>query len=199
LWTELIAEETFRFTQRHEVQRRIKRLNQLGFVVDEVHLAPTESGSDQVRLQVTVGGRDYHVAQLRTLTGLRVGEGQATILLSDLHAYTYQLRAGGQSMDDVEAADRWLRDVFRPGLSMVRNAFPAGEPIQTYCDFLEVRWLLSEQAQRDVGDQAAIAAMKAQAVPSESAATLAVVEAPTTPLEKIVDYFAASDDALGLA
>jgi len=200
LWTELTAEDTFRFTQRHEVQRRIKRLNQLGFVVDEVHLSPTETGSDQMRLQVTVGGRDYHAAQLLTLTGLRVGEGQATILLSDLHTYTYQLRARGQSMDDVEAADRWLRDVVRPGLSMVRNAFPAGEPIQTYCDFLEVRWLLSEQAQRDVGDQAAIAAMKAQAVPSESAATLAVVEAPTTPLEKIVDYFdAASDDALGLA
>jgi hypothetical protein len=201
LWNELTAEETMPFTRRHAVTRRIKRLNQLGFVVDEVRLSPTGTGGDQVRLQVTVGGRDYHAAQLLTLTGLRVREGQASILLSDLHAYTYQLRAAGQDVDDVEAADRWLQDVFRPGLATVRAAFPGSEPIQAYCDLLEVRWLLSEQAQHDVGDEAAIAAMKRQEVPSESVATLAVVESPTTPLERLtdqmLDYFGeqTSDDA----
>jgi hypothetical protein len=187
LWAELTAEETLPFSRRHEVERRIKRLNQLGFAVDEVRLSPTGSGSDQVRLQVTVGDRNYHAAQLLTLTGLRVGEGQAAILLSDLHAHAYQLRASGLSVDDVEAADRWLQDVFRPGLSLVRTAFPADEPIQTFCDFLEVRWLLSEQAQRDVGDEMAIAAMKAAEVPGGAAATLAVVEPPTTPIERFTD------------
>jgi hypothetical protein len=203
LWTELTAEETLPFSQRHEVVRRIKRLNQLGFVVDEVRLSPSDTGEGQVRLQVSVGGRDYHAAQLLTLTGLRVGEGQAAVLLSDLHAYAYQLRAAGQSVDDVEGADQWLQHVFRPGLSLVRGAFPADETVQTYCDFLEVKWLLSEQAQRDVGDETAIAAMKAHKVPSESAATLAVVEAPTTPLERFTDQMAdyfdeqSSDDAFG--
>jgi hypothetical protein len=92
LWHELTAEQTLPFSQRHEVKRRIKRLNELGFAVDEVRLSPSESGGDQVRLQVTVGGRDYHAAQLLTLTGLRVSEGQATVLLSDLHAHAYHLR-----------------------------------------------------------------------------------------------------------
>jgi hypothetical protein len=187
LWHELTAEETIPFSQRHEVKRRIKRLNRLGFVVDEVRLSPTDGGGDQVRLQVAVGARDYHASQLLTLTGLRTSEGQASILLSDLHAHAYHLRASGQSLDDVEAADRWLEEVFRPGVAMVRQAFPSDDPIQTYCDFLEVRWLLSEKAQRDVGTDVAIAAMKAQEVPSESAATLAVVEAPTTPLERFTD------------
>jgi len=186
LWNELTAEETMPFSQRHEVKRRIKRLNQLGFVVDEVRLSPTDSASDQVRLQVTVGDRDYHAAQLLTLTGLRAGEGQAKVLLWDLHSYTFHLRAHGEHVDDVEAADRWLHGVFRPGLSMVRAAFPAREPIQAYCDFLEVRWLLSEQAQRDVGDEAAIAAMRGE-LPADSAATLAVVEAPTSPLERLTN------------
>jgi len=187
LWTELTADETLPFSQRHSVKGRIKRLNELGFAVDEVRLSPTDTGGDQVRLQITVGDRDYHATRLRRLTGLRAGEGQATILLSDLHAYTCQLCTNGQGVDDVEAADRWLEDVFRPGLSLVRSAFPASEPIQTYCDFLEVRWLLSERAQRDVGDEVAIAAMKAHAEPSGSAATLAVVDDPTTPLERFTD------------
>jgi hypothetical protein len=200
LWAELTAEETLPFSQRHEVERRIKRLNQLGFAVEEVRLSPTESGSDQVRLQVTVGDRNFHAAQLLTLTGLRVGEGQAAILLSDLHAFAYQLRASGVNVDDVEAADRWLQELFRPGLARVRAAFPDGEPIQTYCDFLEVRWLLSEQAQRDVGDEVAIAAMQAAEVPGESAATLAVVEPPTTPIERFTDqmltYFEEGSDGV---
>jgi uncharacterized protein DUF4032/lipopolysaccharide kinase (Kdo/WaaP) family protein len=187
LWQELTAEETLPFSRRHEVKRRIKRLNELGFVVEEVRLSPADAGGDHVRLQVAVGGRDYHATQLLTLTGLRVSEGQATILLSDLHAHAYHLRAAGEDVDDVEAADRWLQQVFRPGLALVRRAFPTHDPIQTYCDYLEVRWLLSEQAQRDVGADATIAAMRAREVPSESAATLAVVDPPTTPLERFTE------------
>jgi hypothetical protein len=198
LWAELTAEETLPFSQRHAVLGRIKRLNDLGFVVDEVRLSPTGDGSGAVRLQVSVAGRDYHTAQLSTLTGLRVREGQATILLSDLLAYAFHLRAAGEALDDVEAADRWLQHVFRPGLARVREAFPGSDPIQTYCDFLEVRWLLSEQQQRDVGDQAAINAMKGDALPSQSAATLAVVEAATSPLERFTDqmlYYLSGDSS----
>jgi hypothetical protein len=187
LWQELTSEQTLPFSKRHEVRRRIKRLNELGFVVEEVRLVPTDGAGERVRLQVAVAGRDYHAGQLFTLTGLRASEGQATILLSDLHAYAYQLRAAGEDVDDVEAADRWLQEVFRPGLAMVRQEFPTEEPVQTYCDYLEVRWLLSEQAQRDVGADATIAAMKAREVPSESAATLAVIDPPTTPLERFTD------------
>src|SRR5262249_35142500 len=34
-----------------------------------------------------------------------------------------------------------------------------GDPVQAYCDLLEVRWLRSEQAGRDVGDEVALEAL----------------------------------------
>ena len=43
------------------------------------------------RLKVAVGDRRFHAEQLRDLTGLDVGEGQARILLGDLRTYQGQL------------------------------------------------------------------------------------------------------------
>ncbi|HEX8929046.1 MAG TPA: DUF4032 domain-containing protein, partial [Actinomycetota bacterium] len=43
----------------------------------------------------------------------------------------------------------------------------------------EVRWLLSERAGRDVGDQAALRALAAGQAPPDSAAAMEVVEAAT--------------------
>ena len=63
-----------------------------------------------------------------------------------------------------------------PMTSMARVT-ELGDPIQAYCDLLEVRWLLSEQAGADVGDDAAIAALPARSVPPSSAAGMAVAEA----------------------
>ena len=56
-----------------------------------------------------------------------------------------------------------------------------GTPIQAYCDLLEVRWLLSEQAGRDVGTNAALAALRGDVIPTDSAAKMAIAEVPTAP------------------
>ncbi|HEV8167133.1 MAG TPA: DUF4032 domain-containing protein, partial [Actinomycetota bacterium] len=56
---------------------------------------------------------------------------------------------------------------------------PDADPIQAYCDLLEVRWLLSEQAGHDVGDEAALAALASRQTPSESAAQMVVAETAT--------------------
>ena len=56
-----------------------------------------------------------------------------------------------------------------------------GTPIQAYCDLLEVRWLVSEKAGRDVGTNAALAALARHVVPDGSAATMAIAEVPTAP------------------
>ena len=56
----------------------------------------------------------------------------------------------------------------------------SGDPIQAYCDLLEVRWLLSERAGRDVGDGPALEALAARTVPAESAAEMAVADADTS-------------------
>jgi hypothetical protein len=57
-----------------------------------------------------------------------------------------------------------------------------GDPVQTYCDLLEVRWLLSEQAGMDVGDAVALEALAQRQVPPESAAKMAIAEASTSQL-----------------
>jgi hypothetical protein len=57
----------------------------------------------------------------------------------------------------------------------------AGTAIQAYCDLLEVRWLLSEQAGQDVGTNKALAALARDVIPNDSAAKLAIAEVPTAP------------------
>jgi hypothetical protein len=63
----------------------------------------------------------------------------------------------------------------------------SGTPIQAYCDLLEVRWLLSERAGRDVGPERALQALARNVVPSESAAQLMIVETPTEPFSVLDD------------
>ena len=139
----------------------IRRLHDLGFAVDEVALQPTGAGETNLRLRVAVGDRRYHAAHLRGLTGLDVGEGQARILLGDLHAYQVHLcRESGEDVGEPTAAQLWLREVALPGMDRAHSAVHrSGTAIQAYCDLLEVRWLLSEQAGHDVGTEKAVAAL----------------------------------------
>jgi hypothetical protein len=57
----------------------------------------------------------------------------------------------------------------------------SGTAIQAYCDLLEVRWLLSEQAGRDVGTSKALVALSNNVIPTDSAAKMAIAEVPTAP------------------
>jgi uncharacterized protein DUF4032 len=57
--------------------------------------------------------------------------------------------------------------------------------VQAYCDLLEVRWLLSEQAGRDIGDEEALTALALRIVPFDAAATMAVADAGTDELLRL--------------
>jgi Domain of unknown function (DUF4032)/Lipopolysaccharide kinase (Kdo/WaaP) family len=181
LWDELTSREVFSLDERYKVAGRIRRLNDLGFAVDELELEPVDGDACCLRLEVAVANRRFHVEQLRRLTGLEVGEGQATVLLNDLRAF--QARLGREQpalAGDAMIGERWLAECLRPGAARAAAALGGGvDPIQAYCDLLEVRWLLSERAGRDIGDEAALAALAARQAPPESAAAMAVVEAPT--------------------
>jgi hypothetical protein len=137
---------------------------------------------------------------LRALAGLDVGEGQARILLGDLRAYQAQLqREARAEVPEAVAAKRWVTEVLEPGMARAHQAVGGvGDPVQVYCDLLEVRWLLSEQTGRDVGDAAALEALARRAVPPESAATMAIAEAPTSQLAvlnpQLLDTLAAAGE-----
>lgn len=189
LWDALHAEPVFGFADRYRVEGTIRRLNELGFAVEEVSLQPVGGDPSQLKLRVAVGDRRYHAQRLRNLTGLDVGEGQARILLGDLMAYQAQLcREAGHDVDDHTAARLWVMEVVTPTEHVAHAALNnRGTAIQAYCDLLEVRWLLSEEAGRDVGTQRALAALRGDVVPTDSAAKLAIAEVPTEPFEVLND------------
>jgi hypothetical protein len=176
LWDELHREERVAPDDRYSVEARLRRLNDLGFVVDEVTFEPGPTG-DALHLKVAVADRRYHASRLFDLTGLQVGEGQAAILLNDLNA---SAGAAGAPSTPEGLGRWWLDHCLEPAVARLRATLgQAIDPIQAYCDLLEVRWLLSERAGADVGTDAALAALAARQIPAGSAADLAAAEAAT--------------------
>jgi len=189
LWDALHAEPMFDFADRYRVEGTVRRLNELGFAVDEVALQPVADNPSQLKIRVAVGDRRYHAQRLQELTGLDVGEGQAQILLGDLQAYQAALcREAGHDVDDSTAARLWVIEVLTPYERLAHDVVGnKGTPIQAYCDLLEVRWLLSEKAGHDVGTNKALAALARDVIPMDSAAKLAIAEVPTAPFTVLRD------------
>jgi len=187
LWDLLHAEPTFDFNDRYRVESTVRKLNELGFAVDEVSLRPVDT--DDLRLSVRVGDRRYHAQHLWRLTGMDVGEGQAMVLLGDLRAYRSFLgRQSGAEVDESVAAPRWVTDIVQPGMLRAHQALDgAGTAIQAYCDLLEVRWLLSERAGHDVGSDAALTALGVMGAPKDAAATMGVADMKTAQFPTLED------------
>jgi hypothetical protein len=183
LWRILHAEPVLGFSERHRIEGTIRRLNDLGFAVDELSLRQDGNDPNRLRVRVAVGDRRYHAQRLQDLTGLDVGEGQASILLGDLQAYQAQLcLEAGHDVDEWSAARLWVIEVVTPYEHLAHEALGhKGTAIQAYCDLLEVRWLLSEKAGHDVGTAKALAALARGGVPADSAAMMAIAEVPTEP------------------
>jgi len=146
LWHEITYEQQVDREARHDVERRIRRLNELGFDVAEVTMSVVDRGAYLIRPKVVDAG--YHTRRLLRLTGLDAEENQARRLLNDLDAY----RAESDLTDEQQAAHRWLTEVFEP----VVRAVPAHlrrkvEPSELFAQVIEHRWRLSERTGRDVG------------------------------------------------
>ncbi len=166
VWSELYGQPDVIPGDRQQIRSRLRRLNDLGFSVDlEVDpVGPLGS----VRLRTAVTTRRYHANELERRTRLRALEGQARILLNDLAEYAAWLEyTEGRPVDADEAADRWLREVYRPTQARIARAVgPDRDLVQAYCDVLEHKWLLSERVGRDVGLDAAIQSYLAEGAPA---------------------------------
>ncbi|MEA2619395.1 MAG: hypothetical protein QOC97_168, partial [Chloroflexota bacterium] len=167
LWDELHDVHELSPDDRHAVRARIRRLNDLGFAVDEISLEPSPGG-ETVRLRVAVANRRFHARELERLTGLVALEGQARLLLNDMREHQAWLEhVKSRTVPMEEAAQIWLSDVLEPSLRKLAPAIgPTRDPIQAYCDVLEQKWLLSEAAGADVGLDAALEAYLALGAPA---------------------------------
>ena len=147
LWNELTSEERFERGDRWRVDERIRRLNNLGFDVDELEMSTDVDGT-HIRLQPKVVDAGHHSRRLMHLTGLDVEENQARRLLNDLDSY--RAATHRQSDDEDMVAHEWLTRVYEPVTrSVPRELRSKLEPAEFFHEILEHRWYLSEQAGHD--------------------------------------------------
>ena len=171
LWDELHATPDLPPGDRHALRKRIRRLNDLGFSVDEIAVEPSGRGPN-VRLRLTVARRAFHARELRRQTGVVALENQARLLLNDLREYGawlqwYERRA----IDPAVVAERWRAEVYEPAIERIAAVVgPHRDIVQAYCDLLEHKWLLSERARRDIGMQTALDSYLAIGAPAPEVA-----------------------------
>jgi len=156
LWAELTQEQIFDVGQGQKLEERLRRLNDLGFDVEEVELIQ-EGDAVRLRLHSKVVEPGHHRRRLLRLTGLDAQENQARRLLNDLTRYkAYLERTGDAPVSDSAAAGRWLSEIFEPTIASIpRELLAKRAAAEIFHEILEHRWFLSERAGRDVGLKAA--------------------------------------------
>jgi hypothetical protein len=148
LWTELTASESFPENERWRIARRVERLNDLGFDIEELSISRDDTGA-QVLIQPKVVDAGHHSRRLLRLTGLDAGENQARRLLNDLDAYRM---VGARATEDEEVvAHEWLATVFEPVVRAIpRDLRGKLEPAEVFHQLLEHRWYRSQDEKRNV-------------------------------------------------
>lgn len=188
LWAELTRSEIIDLTDPHAIDRRVRRMNDLGFDVSELALENTSTGY-RLKFETAVVEPDHHRRELQTLTGLDVQEGQARRLLNDIRQFRAEIEIKtGKPVSEARAAMRWLLEVFEPVIAAVPVELRGRlEPAEVFHQFLEHRWFLSEATGADVGSSKAMHSYTTRvlrALPEEHhAAATAEAEAALDPLE----------------
>jgi tRNA A-37 threonylcarbamoyl transferase component Bud32 len=148
LWGELTAPEEFDTNEMWRIEQRIRRLNQIGFDVDELDIVTDWDGAT-VRIQPKVVDAGHHTRRLQALTGLNVEENQAQRLLNDLDAFAAAHAL--QQEDETVIAHKWLTQVFEPIVRMVPPELRGKlEPAEIFHEILEHRWYLNEDSKTEI-------------------------------------------------
>ena len=148
LWRELTAVETFDASERWRISRRVKRLNDLGFDIEELSMVADAEGHT-VKIQPKVVDAGHHARRLLLLTGLDVEENQARRLLNDIDGY--RLAHSRVGADEEVLAHEWLSNVYEPVINAIpQNLTGRLEPAEIFHEVLEHRWYVSERAGKDV-------------------------------------------------
>jgi hypothetical protein len=157
LWDELTASLEVDIRERHLIEGRLRRLNDLGFDVGEL-VVEHEPGGDRLRVTPALVEEGHHSRELRRLTGLEVQENQARRLLNDIAAFGAHLtRVEARPIPQAVVAARWIAEVYEP----IVERIPADlggrrEPAELFHELLEHRYYLSEAAGHEVDNETAL-------------------------------------------
>ncbi len=165
LWSALTESERFETGDRWRVEERIRRLNDLGFDIDELSMS-TDLDGTTIQIQPKVVDAGHHSRRLLRLTGLDVEENQARRLLNDLDSY----RAATDRQNEAEelVAHDWLVSVYEPTVRAVPREFAGKlEPAEVFHEVLEHRWYMSERAGTDVPIRLAVRDYIDQVLPAK--------------------------------
>lgn len=152
LWSELTAADISDLDDHRGVRRRLDRLHELGFDVEELEMVTTPDGK-QLRVVPRVVEHGFHAERLQRLTGLHAGENQARRMLDDIRSFGADLKGrNGAPLAENIAAVRWLDQRFEPTIAAIPGDLLGRlEAAEIFHQLLEHHWYLSERSERPVG------------------------------------------------
>jgi hypothetical protein len=152
LWAELTRDEVFAADERYRIHDRLRRINALGYDVDELELVQDRPGETRMVLHTSVVEPGRFQRLLRDLTGLHVQDHQARRLLNDLHSFGAWLeREEGRSLPEAIIAHRWLERSYEPVVERIPAELrDRRDPAELFHAVLDHWHHLSEVEGRDV-------------------------------------------------
>jgi Domain of unknown function (DUF4032) len=166
LWLELTREDEVGADEQWRITRRMERLHELGFDVEELALVRSADG-ERLRIRPTLVEEGHHSRALASRTGVSVQENQARRLLNDIAAYGAWLEhVEGTPVPEAAAAYRWLKEIYEPAIARVPEPLRSRrEPPELFHEMLRHRDALSEEAGHQVGNEAAMDSYVAGVLP----------------------------------
>ncbi|CAB4548395.1 MAG: DUF4032 domain-containing protein [Actinobacteria bacterium] len=148
LWKELTAAEVIDASERWRIAKRVQRLNELGFDIEELSMTQDQDGQT-VKIQPKVVDAGHHARRLLLLTGLDVEENQARKLLNDIDQY--RLNNARPGADEEVMAHEWQSNIYEPVINAIPQEMTGKlEPAEIFHEVLEHRLKKSEQAGQDI-------------------------------------------------
>jgi hypothetical protein len=156
LWSELTRVDEFDLDERWKIEQRVRRINELGFDVEELSI---NRDGRTLAIKPVLIEEGHHARELRRRTGLDVQENQARRLLSDIDQHRAWLeRREGHTIPRAVATARWLAEVYQPTIDSIPDDLRSHlEPAEVFHQLLEHRYLMAEQRGAEVRTSEALA------------------------------------------
>lgn len=151
LWDEVTRDEIYPIDQGYRVDARVRRLNQLGYDVQELEIE-TLDAEGKIRVHADIIEAGHHRRLIQKLTGLDVQENQARRLLNDMYSFRAWLSGvQGQDIPETLSAYRWFSEIYLPTLEAIPKEMRGKlDDAEIFHQLLEHRWYMSEKEGREV-------------------------------------------------